>query len=60
MATQYRDKTDDRPQLGRLRRLHKGDTLAVWKLDRLGRNLKHLIETSRTCTGAASPWKACR
>ena len=27
-----------------LANLRKGDTLAVWKLDRLGRSLKHLIE----------------
>ena len=24
--------------------IRKGDTLVVWKLDRLGRSLKHLIE----------------
>jgi DNA invertase Pin-like site-specific DNA recombinase len=28
--------------------LRKGDTLAVWRLDRLGRSLKHLIETVTT------------
>lgn len=34
----------DRPQLDYcLRALREGDTLIVWKLDRLGRNLKHLV-----------------
>src|SRR3989338_402934 len=39
-------KLDDRPNLiSCLKALRKGeDTLVVWKLDRLGRNLKHLIE----------------
>ena len=27
-----------------LKALREGDTLAVWKLDRLGRNLRHLVE----------------
>jgi DNA invertase Pin-like site-specific DNA recombinase len=28
-----------------LKALRKGDTLIVWKLDRLGRNLRHLVNT---------------
>ncbi len=37
---------DQRPELHRLLdQLRPGDTLVVWRLDRLGRNLKHLIET---------------
>ena len=37
-------KLDDRPDLQAcLKALRTGDTLVVWKLDRLGRNLHHLI-----------------
>ncbi len=36
----------DRPQLAEvLAALTEGDTLCVWRLDRLGRSLPHLIET---------------
>jgi len=36
----------DRPQLAAVfDHLRAGDTLAVWRLDRLGRSLPHLIET---------------
>ena len=37
---------DRRPGLEQaLSHLRAGDTLVVWRLDRLGRSLKHLIET---------------
>ena len=37
-------KLDDRPGLDAcLKALRDGDTLVVWKLDRLGRNLRHLV-----------------
>ena len=38
-------KINDRPALEKaLNFMRKGDTLVVWKLDRLGRSLRHLIE----------------
>jgi len=45
----YTDKMsgrhDGRPGLDAcLKSLREGDTLVIWKLDRLGRNLRHLIE----------------
>ena len=39
----------DRPGLNQaLSHLREGDTLVVWRLDRLGRSLGHLIETVTT------------
>lgn len=39
-------RKDDRPGLnGCLKALQPGNTLVVWKLDRLGRDLKHLVTT---------------
>lgn len=39
-------KRDDRPGLEAcLKALRESDTLIVWKLDRLGRNLRHLVNT---------------
>ncbi len=39
----------ERPQLtAALSHLREGDTLCVWRLDRLGRNMRHLIETVET------------
>ena len=43
---QYSGKCDNRPGLEScLKALRAGDILVVWKLDRLGRNLKHLVNT---------------
>jgi len=43
---------DDRPQLAQLlERLLPGDTLVVWRLDRLGRSLPHLLATVNELQG---------
>jgi len=45
-------RRDDRPGLAAcLKALRDGDTLVVWKLDRLGRNLRHLVNTVHDLTG---------
>jgi DNA invertase Pin-like site-specific DNA recombinase len=51
----YEDMTsgrrDDRPGLAAcLKALREGDTLVVWKLDRLGRDLRHLVNTVHELT----------
>ena len=44
-------KQTDRPGLENcLKALRDGDTLIVWKLDRLGRNLHHLVNTVHNLT----------
>ncbi|PFG39938.1 DNA invertase Pin-like site-specific DNA recombinase [Georgenia soli] len=44
-------KTDNRPHLAAcLKALRPGDTLVVWKLDRLGRNLRHLVNVVHDLT----------
>ena len=44
-------KKDDRPGLAAcLKSLRDGDTLFVWKLDRLGRDLHHLVNTVHDLT----------
>ena len=50
LENRYQDfssgKNDDRQGLDScLKALREGDTLIVWKLDRLGRNLRHLVNT---------------
>lgn len=44
-------KREDRPGLKNcLKALRKNDTLVVWKLDRLGRDLRHLVNTVHDLT----------
>ena len=44
-------RLDARPGLeAALKALRPGDTLVVWKLDRLGRNLRHLVNTVHELT----------
>ena len=39
-------KNDNRPGLmAALKALRSGDTLVVWKIDRMGRSLSHLVST---------------
>ncbi|ETW92685.1 MAG: TniR protein [Candidatus Entotheonella factor] len=41
-------KKEDRPALAAcLKAVREGDTLVVWKLDRLGRDLKHLVDIAQ-------------
>ena len=45
-------KRDDRPGLDAcLKGLRPGDTLVAWKLDRLGRDLRHLVNLAHELTG---------
>src|SRR5271165_1304383 len=45
-------KRDSRPGLEAcLKALRKGDTLVAWKLDRLGRDLHHLVNLVHELTG---------
>ncbi len=49
---------DDRPGLANcLRALRAGDTLIVWKLDRLGRDLRHLVNTVHDLTAQGIGFK---
>ncbi len=44
-------RKDDRPGLSAcIKALREGDTLVVWKLDRLGRNLRHLVNVVHDLT----------
>ena len=59
----YTDKVTgvkaDRPGLTlAISHLRAGDTLVVWRLDRLGRSLKHLIETVTTLTEQGIAFKS--
>ena len=42
---------DDRPGLAALMAyVREGDTVVVWKLDRLGRNMLHILQTVKELT----------
>ena len=49
----------ERPGLSQARKeCRPGDTLVVWKLDRLGRSLPHLVETVRDLAGKGIGFKS--
>jgi DNA invertase Pin-like site-specific DNA recombinase len=51
-------KRDDRPGLAAcLKALRQGDTPVVWKLDRLGRDLRHLVDTMHELTSRGVGFK---
>src|SRR5271167_4597526 len=51
-------KRDDRPGLAAcMKALREGDTLVVWKLDRLGRDLRHLVNTVHDLTARSIGFK---
>lgn len=51
MKTMPLAKKEDRPGLTAcLKALREGDTLYIWKLDRLGRDLRHLVNTVHDLT----------
>lgn len=51
-------KNDDRPGLAAcFKALREGDTLVVWKLDRLGRDLRHLVNTVHDLTARGIGFK---
>ena len=51
-------KRDDRPGLAAcLKALREKDTLVVWKLDRLGRDLRHLVNTVHELTSRGVGFK---
>ena len=52
---------EDRPGLSAcLKALRQDDVLVIWKLDRLGRNLKRLVETVEDLTNRASGFEVLR
>jgi DNA invertase Pin-like site-specific DNA recombinase len=57
-ADQASGSRDDRPGLTHcLKALRTGDTLVVWKLDRLGRDLRHLVNTVHDLTAQGVGFK---